>query len=487
MTAPSKLLIGSMVVAACAAVALRLFFIYKFPMLNASDSVIYSELAQNWLHAHVFGMTVNGKLTPVDIRMPGYPAILAAIAAVAGASHMAVSWIQVLIDLATCCVVALLAGRVAAANRQVKIKAITAGFWLAAVCPFIANYTTGILSEVPAAFFTACALLVLGGALAEVGAEGGGASGGWSSAWFWGGVVAGLGTLVRPDTPLILVAVSLVAAMCFWRRGGGGARSAMSGFLRVMVLMWAGLLLPLLPWAIRNWSTFHEVEFLAPRYTQLPGELVPRGVNAWTNTWLWRFRDVYLFSWKLDDEEINLDDLPPYAFDSDHEREVVSKVLEEYNDSLTLSPAEDQVFAELAQERTRSDPLRTYVTVPFKRIFTLWFTPRIELLPYSGDVSPVKQAWQDDRADLLVTCGLTVLGILYVALALGGFFKSRGSPVAMLLAVFCLIRTLFFLHYETPEPRYMLECYPAIIGLAAQVFVPRSATRSVLQPARDGL
>ena len=193
MTAPSKLLIGSMVVAACAAVALRLFFIYKFPMLNASDSVIYSELAQNWLHAHVFGMTVNGKLTPVDIRMPGYPAILAAIAAVAGASHMAVSWIQVLIDLATCCVVALLAGRVAAANRQVKIKAIMAGFWLAAVCPFIANYTTGILSEVPAAFFTACALLVLGGALAEVGPRGAelradGAVRGFGEVWWrvWG-------------------------------------------------------------------------------------------------------------------------------------------------------------------------------------------------------------------------------------------------------------------------------------------------------------
>lgn len=260
----------------------------------------------------------------------------------------------------------------------------------------------------------------------------------------------------------------------------------MGGFVRVMVLMWAGLFLPLLPWAIRNWSTFHEVEFLAPRYTQLPGELVPRGVNAWTNTWLWRFRDVYLFSWKLDDEEINIDDLPPYAFDSDHEREVVSKVLEEYNDSLTLSPGENQMFAELAQERTKRDPLRTYVTVPFQRIFTLWFTPRIELLPYSGDVSPVKQAWQDDRADLLVTCGLTLLGILYVVLALGGFFKSRASPVAMLLAVFCLIRTLFFLHYETPEPRYMLECYPAIIALAAQVFVPWSAAKSVLQPARDG-
>jgi len=163
----------------------------------------------------------------------------------------------------------------------------------------------------------------------------------------------------------------------------------------------------------------------------------------------------------------------------------VSAVLEEYNDSLTLSPAEDEVFAGLARERTRRSPLRTYVTVPFKRVFTLWFTPRIELLPYSGDVSPLRQAWQDDRTDLLVTCGLTVLGILYVLMGVWGGVKARGSPVALLLVLFCVIRTLFFLHYETPEPRYMLEGYPAIIALAAQVFVPwrRASVRELAQDA----
>src|ERR1700683_206924 len=339
MTAPSKPLIATMIAAACAAVALRLLFIYKFPMLNASDSVIYSELAQNWLHAHVYGMSVNGQLMPVDIRMPGYPAILAAIAAVAGTSHLAVSWIQVLIDLATCCVVALLAGRVAAEKNQgSKMRAMTAAFCLAGICPFIANYTTGILSEVSAAFFTAWALLILGGAVGGGGGGGEGRGGGWRggwggggglgggvgrSGWFLGGLVAGLGTLVRPDTPLILVAVSLVVLAGYW------PGKQMAAFFRVMVLMWAGLVLPLLPWAIRNWTTLHQVQFLAPRYTQLPGELVPRGVNAWTNTWLWRFRDVYLFSWKLDDEEINLDDIPVHAFDSDQERERVRAVLEE--------------------------------------------------------------------------------------------------------------------------------------------------------------
>jgi hypothetical protein len=463
----------SVTAAVCAAAALRLFLIYEFPMNNASDSQIYLELAQNWLHSHVYGIAVNGQLTPVDIRMPGYPALLAAVNAAAGASHLAVSWVQVLIDLATCWVIALLAGRVAAAKSgATKKRVMLAAFWLAAVCPFVANYTTGILTEVPAALFTAISLMLIGGALVALG---GGrdeqVSRKWGgSVWFWGGVAAGAGTLIRPDTPLVLVAASLVVAMLVRYR----QRLNWGGAMRALALMWIGMILPLMPWAIRNWVSLHEVQFLAPRYTQLPGELVPRGANAWTNTWLWRFRDVYLFPWKMDDEEIHLEDLPAYAFDSEQERQRIEAVLDEYNDSLTLSPEEDAVFAQVARERTARHPLRTYVSVPFKRILSLWFTPRIELLPFSGDVWPVKQAWQDDREDLLATCGLTVLGIVFMGMAIAGAWKTRGSIVTELLVAFCMIRTLFFLHYETPEPRYMLECYPAILALGAQVFAGRS-------------
>ena len=69
---------------------------------------------------------------------------------------------------------------------------------------------------------------------------------------------------------------------------------------RAGVLMGVGLLLPLAPWAARNWRTLHEVQFLAPRYAQMPGDFAPRGFDAWTATWLWRFRDVYLTQWNLE-------------------------------------------------------------------------------------------------------------------------------------------------------------------------------------------
>jgi hypothetical protein len=46
-----------------------------------------------------------------------------------------------------------------------------------------------------------------------------------------------------------------------------------------------------------------------------------------------------------------------------------------------------------------------------------------------------------------------------------------------LLVVYCVVRTLFFARFvETPEPRYVLECFPAVIALGAQVFALRLRT-----------
>ena len=78
-------------------------------------------------------------------------------------------------------------------------------------------------------------------------------------------------------------------------------------------LLGLGLLIPLIPWAARNWRTLHEVRFLAPRYAELPGEFTPQGFIAWTNTWLWKYGDVYLTEWKLDSEEIPPSDIPRFG------------------------------------------------------------------------------------------------------------------------------------------------------------------------------
>jgi hypothetical protein len=448
--------------------ALRLFFVLKFPVTDSGDAPFYIELAWNWLKNGVYGFPVSGQLTPVDMRVPGYPAFLASIFAFAGNSARAVMLGQVVVDLATCFLIALIAARLApeAARRRVTL----AGLWLAALCPFTANYTAVVLTETLTIFLTALTILVLLetvlGKPSDAASENSAA--GLSNPWLLAGICAGFGALVRPETPLLLFAAGLILA-ARWRRPGDWGKLARAG-----VLMGVGVLLPLVPWAARNWRTLHDVQFLAPRFSELPGEYTPRGFNAWTNTWMWRFRDVYLTQWRVGSEEIPLEDVPASAFDSVAERARVSDALDEYNDKLTIDPPLDQQFREIARERTERHPLRTYLKIPFLRSLTLWFTPRMELLPYSGHLWPVRVEWEDDRPDFLATLSMAGANLIYVVLALVGAWIARGRPGWALLVVFILVRTAFFTTFvETPEPRYVLECFPAVIALAAQAFSPR--------------
>src|SRR6267378_3023268 len=136
--------------------ALRLLFALQFPA-PTGDGGLYLQLARNWVDHHVFGLLVNGQLAPTDLRMPGYPAFLAGIAILFGRSQRAIVLSQAGLDLCTCFLTAALSAALAPslARRRIAI----AGLWLAATCPFLANYTAAVLSEVLAAFLTTAALL----------------------------------------------------------------------------------------------------------------------------------------------------------------------------------------------------------------------------------------------------------------------------------------------------------------------------------------
>ncbi len=453
--------------AAVAGLALRIFFVLKLPVTDSGDAPFYIELAWNWLKKGVYGGVVEGQLMPLDTRVPGYPAFLAAIFSVAGNSSRAVMLTQALVDLATCFLVVLIAVR--ATTEGSRRRVALAAMWITALCPFTANYTAVVLTETLVTFLTALAILVLVEAQARDTANrpnhGIYAGNRALSPWFLGGVVVGFGALVRPETPLLLLAMGLVLAVK-WRRPVNWMNLARAG-----VLMGVGLLLPLLPWAARNWHTLHKAQFLAPRYLEMPDDFAPVGFNAWTGTWLWRFRDVYTTLWRLNSEEIPMAAIPAQAFDSPQERARVADMLESYNYTLTLSREQDAEFGEIARERTANHPLRTYVKIPLLRALAMWFTPRVELLPTSSPVRPVGSEWEDDRLDFLVTLGMALLNAAYIALALAGAWMVRKRPGVALLIVFVLVRTAFIASFvETPEPRYVLECFPAVLALAAQAF-----------------
>src|SRR5258708_33643905 len=140
-----------------------LFFVFGLPS-TAGDTGLYEKLATNWLQHHVYGLTVNGVLTPLDIRMPGYPAFLALVQVVthrgAEAARLWVMLAQVLLDLTGCVVIAALAARLTGRGEN-NSRVFLAALWLAALCPFTANYTAVPLTETFAVLLTSVALTSL--------------------------------------------------------------------------------------------------------------------------------------------------------------------------------------------------------------------------------------------------------------------------------------------------------------------------------------
>ena len=71
------------VLATFAAVGLRLVFLFRFPALTP-DSFVYGDIAKNWLQHGIYGLSGQYQITPTYIRLPGYPAFLAAVFAIFG-------------------------------------------------------------------------------------------------------------------------------------------------------------------------------------------------------------------------------------------------------------------------------------------------------------------------------------------------------------------------------------------------------------------
>jgi hypothetical protein len=460
---------------------LRLFFLLRLPS-SAGDTALYETLSLNWVERGVYGMVVNRVLTPVDIRMPGYPGYLAMVHAFTNftgeASRFWVMFGQILVDLVCCMFIAELTVRCSGRNADAK-KVYLVALWLAALCPFTANYTAVPLTETFTIFWTTLALATLVPTVNPEQVTGGILKWGrfprrseFLRNAFLAGICVGCATLFRPESPLLLFACLPVILWLTISRGEFGRG------LRAAVLACLACFLVLLPWTIRNAVSLHEFQPLTPRYTTLPGERAPVGFIAWESTWLYRFREVFLVSWKMNDEAIQVDDIPARAFDSPEERQHVAAILEQYNQDSNLTSEQDAQFAFIARARTDRHPLRTYLWVPLQRVVTLWFTPRIEQLPISGSIFPLADTWQTDRLDMSVTLSLFFVNSFYVAFALWGTVRlwqiaPETHAAVALLALFVLVRTAFLTTVETPEPRYVLVCFPAVIALAAHGLLRR--------------
>src|SRR6185503_10992876 len=400
---------------------------------------------------------------------------------------------------------------------------------LAAICPFTTIYAATILTEVPTNFLVMAMFVA-----ATIGFRDKA-----KRAWLWWcvtGLVGGFAVLFCPDNGLFVAAVGLTlltgSALDFFssedpKRRRRFALPAQSKVLRTLVaaaLLSLAFILVLTPWAIRNWRVFHLFQPLSPAHAEMPGEFVPRGYLLWLRTWIDDERYVATFLWSLDAEPIDIDDLPPTAFDSPQEKDRVAALFDKYNhadeensdedqqdtkDSQTaeesdqteedgdqepaaveMTPEIDAGFAQLARERIARHRFRYYVWLPIKRAGTMWFDTHSQYWPFEGTLLPLDDLDYEHRQQLWLPlfAGLTAV---YTLLGLAGSwvlwrartFTARRGLLLVALAIF--LRLVLFSSLENPEPRYLVEFFPflSILGGIAiakiiAFFSQRSAMRS---------
>jgi 4-amino-4-deoxy-L-arabinose transferase-like glycosyltransferase len=435
-----------------AGAALRLWTIHAHPQIQG-DSLIYGDIATNWLTHGIYGHSVghaSGLTTiePTLVRLPGYPAFLALCFAVFGvANYHAVLYLQAIIDLGTCLLVAGLAG---------KICGPRAGRWallLAALCPFTANYAAAPLTETLSIFCVALGFR----ALAEV-VEG--PRRGWTALLIFSSLVFSwsYAALLRPDGALL--AVVLWISLIVYGRHSLGWVSALR------LAMVAGLLslLPFVAWTLRNEHTFHVFQPLAPRYANDPGEFAFPGFVRWIKTLTADFTSTNEIYWNGNSDRIDPGNLPARAFDNPGQYQQTQRLLEQYNATTTLTPEFDAAFAQLAADRVRAHPIRYYVGLPLLRLADMWLRPRVETLNV-----PLRW-WQYERhpAATRVALFYGALNLAYLVAAFLGVLRwprLAGSMVGLIA-----LRSLLLATLEAPEPRYTLECFPLLIVLAAVAF-----------------
>ena len=432
---------------------LRGYFLH-WHYLFEGDSLIYGELAKNSLLNGTYALTGTDGLMPVDIRMPGYPAFLAACFRVFGIEHYAaVVRLQVVIDLATCFLIA------AGARRLGSDKAAKIAFALATLCPFTANYTATPLPETLAIFAAAVSVFfALRGAQRMLAAPPWDVSHSFAVGdWIVCGIGIALSIYLRPDGGLLLASIGLYLLWLAFRDHD-------LEFVWIGVLLGVVSLLPLLPWTLRNWRVLHQFEPLAPFYAELPGEYVPKGFDQWSKTWVIDFISVMDVEWNVSvmggGQAVDLNDIPARAYENADEKQRTQQLLSQYNQELGLTPEMDRQFAQLAMERIRSHPVRYYVGLPLARLADMWLRPRTEMLNLQLDW----WNWEDVPQESLMSAALGLVNLFYIAAAL--LSLRRKLPGSAILWLFILCRSALLATLPNPEPRYTLECFPALVMLA---------------------
>ena len=453
--------------------ALRLWMLRRLFEVNG-DSLIYGGLARNLLLHGRFDLTLpSGEIYPTLIRLPGYAIFLAGCFRLFGMeNYYSAAWVQIVIDLAGCLLLAGFVRRIAPA--ALSRGAALATLWLAALCPFTASYTAEPLTETPTLFALALAMWAMARFRDEPK---------WANA-LWFTLAVTCATLLRPDGAL--AGVVFAFGVCFrgsrdvrqlilpgpQRRGTGGTLSGMSHnsdlreigisarkLTRMAAVCVLLALAPFAVWTARNWSVFHVFEPLAPRLANDPGESTNPGWESWVKSWCLDFISTYQIYWNVPWDKLDVSELPSRAFDSPAQYAETAALASDYNnEGMEITPEIDARFEKLAEERIAADPARYYAWLPLGRVADMWLRPRVENLPIDLDW----WVYSHHHKETEFSWAYGGLNALYLLLGIAGLCLRPRFWGALLAYV--LLRSALLLTVEAPETRYTIECFPMLIA-----------------------
>jgi 4-amino-4-deoxy-L-arabinose transferase-like glycosyltransferase len=358
------------------------------------------------------------------------------------------------VDLLGCALLGVLAEKLA--GKRAGLIAV----WLAALCPFTANYAVVLLAESLSVFCVVVALFSLERWETERGAG--------VRSWGWvvviGCALSGA-VLLRPDQGLLAAAILPVLLWVGLRRRGQGLGARLAPAVVASLLV----VLPLMVWTARNWRVFHVIQPLAPRYANDPDEVAPLGFQRWFRTWAIDYKATYDIYWNYDDTRMSVGDLPPRAFDDAQQMEQTRALFAQYNKVRSATLTFDHAFAQIAAERIADHPLRYYVVLPVAREVDMWLRPRLELTTMPLDWWAVGEHPGQSAEEI----AYALLNAAYLGLAVMGAWRWRGcgwsgrGAMACAMLGFVALRCVLLLTLDNSEPRYTLECFPVVILLGS--------------------
>lgn len=344
-----KKFIAAAVLITIAGLGLRLFIALRLPTDEPDDGRLYARIATNVLDHRSYSIETEEPYSPTLIRVPGYPLFLAGVYSLFGHdNNRAVRVVQAVLDTITCWLIALLALAWAPVDweRNKRRRLLLIALAMAVCCPFPAIYVATILTETCTTLLaTACALFASLALKSESRKKS-------AACCVMAGIAGGLATLFRPDSGLFVAAVGFTLALVGLSRVVRRRRSRVPApdvpegtpsqiFARTIVsgmMLTVGFALALAPWAIRNQRVIGVFQPIAPSQANMPGEFVPNGYIRWLRTWVDDVRYTELLEWPLDQDQIHIEKVPDYAFDSPEERERVAELLQQYNNPPSASP-----------------------------------------------------------------------------------------------------------------------------------------------------